>query len=170
MIDRTYCQTLASYNQWMNQKLYTLCATFSDEERKRDVGAFFHSIHGTLNHLLCGDRIWLNRFLGEAVYSVTWGQDLYSDFEELWQERKLTDEFLLKWTTLISDQWLAQPFEYTSQVDKTTRVLPAWLLVTHLFNHQTHHRGQLTTLLHQMGHDPGVTDLPWLPQLEIYSR
>lgn len=161
---------MASYNQWMNQKLYALCATLSDEERKRDMGAFFHSIHGTLNHLLLGDRIWLNRFLGEAVYPVTWGEDLYSDFEELWHERKLTDEFLLKWATLISDQWLAQPFEYTSQIDQMTRVLPAWLLVTHLFNHQTHHRGQLTTLLHQMGHDPGVTDLPWLPQLEIYSR
>jgi len=170
MIDRAYCQTMASYNQWMNQKLYTLCASLSDADRKQDRGAFFDSIHGTLNHLLFGDRIWLGRFTQESLTQAKMGQELYSEFEELWQERRQTDEWIIQWADQISEAWLAQPFEYTSGVDKKTRVLPAWVLVTHLFNHQTHHRGQLTTLLSQMGHDPGVTDLPWLPQLELYSR
>jgi len=58
------------------------------------------------------------------------------------------------------------PFEYTNNVDQKTRVLSAWMLVTHLFNHQTHHRGQLTTLIKQLGYEPGITDLPWLPELE----
>jgi uncharacterized damage-inducible protein DinB len=55
------------------------------------------------------------------------------------------------------------PFTYTSKVDGRTRTLPTWVLVVHLFNHQTHHRGQLTTLLNQLGCDPGSTDLPFMP-------
>jgi len=170
MIDRAYCQTMASYNQWMNQKLYALCAGLSDAERKQDRGAFFRSIHGTLNHILYGDRVWLLRFEREPLPPINLAQELYSDFEALWQARKKMDQFLLDWAEALSEEWLALPFEYTSGIDGKTRVLPTWVLVTHLFNHQTHHRGQLTTLLSQLGHDPGVTDLPWLPQLELYSR
>lgn len=62
MLDSNYCQTMADYNRWMNQKLYTICAEISDVERKRDRGAFFKSIHSTLNHLLYGDRAWMGRF------------------------------------------------------------------------------------------------------------
>ena len=62
--------------------------------------------------------------------------------------------------------WLAETLQYRSNVDGITRVLPAWILVTHVFNHQTHHRGQVTTLMKQLGHDPGVTDIPWLPELK----
>jgi uncharacterized damage-inducible protein DinB len=69
-----------------------------------------------------------------------------------------------EWAEGLEELWLAADFTYTSRIDGRTRTFPAWLLVTHLFNHQTHHRGQLTTLLSQVGIDPGVTDLPWLPQ------
>ena len=166
MIDSDYCQTMAEYNQWMNQKLYTLCAEIPDPERKQDRGAFFKSIHGTLNHLLYGDRAWLGRFIEQPFAGKVIGQDLYTDFEELWEQRQLTDRQMIDWSKRISPAWLARPFEYKSSVDRKTRSLPTWVLVVHLFNHQTHHRGQLTTLLSQLGHDPGVTDLPWLPNLE----
>ena len=164
MIDCHYCELMATYNQWMNQRLYDLCATLTDEARKRDRGAFFQSIHGTLNHLLYGDRVWLGRFTGQP-FSGTLGQELYSHFQTLRQQRQITDQDILTWTRQLSQPWLEAPFTYTSGVDNQTRTLPTWVLVTHFFNHQTHHRGQLTTLLSQMGHDLGVTDIPWLPSL-----
>jgi DinB family len=78
-------------------------------------------------------------------------------------EREKTDRQILDWIKHLDANWLNQPFEYTSNVDGQRRVLPAWILVTHLFNHQTHHRGQVTTSIEQLGYDPGVTDIPWLP-------
>jgi len=164
MIDGDYCQTMATYNQWMNQKLYAICAEIPDVERKRDRGAFFKSIHGTLDHLLYGDRAWLGRFTNQPFATKGIGQELHSDFAELRQDRETCDREIIVWAETVSQSWLEQSFEYTSNVDGKTRVLPTWVLVTHLFNHQTHHRGQLTTLLSQLGYDPGVTDLPWLFQ------
>lgn len=164
MIDCTYCHTMARYNHWMNQKLYEICGTLSDAERKQDRGAFFRSIHGTLNHLLYGDRAWIGRFINRPFSAKTIGQNLYDSFEDLRREREITDQAILKWSQQLTEDWLAAPFDYTSNVDGETRTLPTWILVVHLFNHQTHHRGQLTTLLSQLGHDPGVTDLPWLPE------
>lgn len=169
MIDPDYCQVMAEYNQWMNQKLYAICATIADEERKRDRGAFFQSIHGTLNHLLYGDRAWLGRFTNQPVAVTPLDCHLYDEFEVLHRERQATDAAIVAWAAGISPEWLQQPFQYTSNVDRQTRILPAWVLVTHLFNHQTHHRGQLTTLLSQMGYDPGITDLPWLPRWQPTS-
>ncbi|HEY9644448.1 MAG TPA: DinB family protein [Coleofasciculaceae cyanobacterium] len=156
---------MAEYSHWMNQKLYLICAEIPDEKRREDLGAFFRSIHGTLNHLLFGDRAWLGRFTGQPL-SIKIGETLYSDFEELRQQQEMTDQQIIAWTAQLSDEWLNHPFRYTSGIDHKTRELPAWVLVTHLFNHQTHHRGQLTTLLKQLGYDPGATDLPLLPGLD----
>ena len=75
------------------------------------------------------------------------------------------DQDILDWTAGLTEAWLAQPLSWTSGVDGQTRTRPGWLLACHLFNHQTHHRGQLTTLLSQMGHDVGATDLPWMEGL-----
>lgn len=166
VLDPNYCQVMAEYNQWMNQKLYAICADIPDAERKRDRGAFFKSIHGTLNHLLYGDRAWLGRFTNQPDAVLQLDHLLYDEFEQLQQARQHTDQALLTWASTLTPEWLHQPFEYTSNVDQRTRILPTWVLVTHLFNHQTHHRGQLTTLLNQMGYDPGITDLPWLPRFQ----
>lgn len=155
---------MAEYSQWMNQKLYGVCSEIPDEKRKADLGAFFKSIHGTLNHILVGDRIWIGRFINQP-FAATVNQELYSDFEELRRERKKTDQQILEWSKTLTNEWLQQPFTYTSGLDKKTRTLPTWVLVTHMFNHQTHHRGQLTTLLSQLGYDPGVIDIPWIPSL-----
>ncbi|KAM3095171.1 DinB family protein [Phormidesmis sp. 146-12] len=160
-----YYTTLAAYNHWMNQNLYEICANIPDAKRKEDLGAFFKSIHGTLNHILVGDRIWLGRFT-QTPFVARLDQDLYADFEELRQERERSDRQILTWAAQLSDSWLNEPFTYTSvtqPVNSYTR--PAWLLVTHFFNHQTHHRGQLTTLLTQLGYPVGTTDLPYLPGL-----
>ncbi|MFI5215871.1 MAG: DinB family protein [Candidatus Limnocylindria bacterium] len=153
----------------MNERLYALCADLSDEERKRDRQAFFRSIHGTLNHLLLTDRLWLGRFREKPLSFARLDQELYADFGALRRERGETDAAITSWVATLSDAQLAAPFTYTSYSNPKLRTLPLWLPVTHLFNHQTHHRGQLTTLLMQAGRDPGVTDLMWLPGLEAIS-
>jgi len=163
MIDAEYCRTMARYNRWMNERLYELCAGIPDDERRRDRGAFFRSIHGTLNHILYADLAFLSRFTGDPPEVPPLGVTLYERFEELREVRQTIDERLLEWSVELSESWLAASFTYTSKVDGATRTLPTWVLVAHLFNHQAHHRGQLTTLLSQMGHDPGVTDLPFMP-------
>ena len=168
MNNLSYYETMAEYNQWMNQKLYAICAEIPDEKRKENLGAFFKSIHGILNHLLYGDRAWMGRFSGQP-FAGKIGQELYSNFDVLRQERELMDIQIIEWSKQLSPEWLDQTFEYTSNVDGKTRILPTWVLVTHMFNHQTHHRGQLTTLLSQLGYDPGITDLPWLPSLYDYN-
>ena len=155
---------LARYNRWMNDKLYGLAATLGDEARKRDMGAFFKSIHGTFNHLLLADRVWLARFKGEtpppgfmAPGIRSLDQELYADFEELRGERALTDDELSAWVSELTPERLAAPLVFVRRGQRTET--PLWWTVAHVFNHQTHHRGQITTLLMQQGHDPGVTDL-----------
>lgn len=165
MITPDYCQMMALYNQWMNQKIYGLCEQLTEQELKSDRGAFFGSIQNTLNHLIYGDRAWLSRFTQVPCSIPNLGQDLYPDFASLQSARNQLDQELIDWTATVTERWLAQPFSYTSNVDQKTRTLPTGVLVTHLFNHQTHHRGQVTTLLSQLGHDPGVTDLPWMGEL-----
>ncbi|HSS70217.1 MAG TPA: DinB family protein [Casimicrobiaceae bacterium] len=165
MIDREYCRMMARYNRWMNERLYALCSGLPDAERKRDRGAFFGSIHGTLNHLLWGDRMWMGRFMGPPCTHPAFGADMFVDFEELAREREATDRLMLDWTADLDGDWLASTLTYTSRVDGRTRSLAAEVAAIHMFNHGTHHRGQLTTLMKQAGVDPGATDLPWLPGL-----
>jgi len=154
-----YCRLMAQYNRWMNQKVYDVCAALDDAERKQDRGAFFGSIHGTLNHLLFGDRAWMKRFTGDP-FEGRIGQMLYEDFDELRRERELTDQRIIAWTDTLTEAQLDQTMHYTSGVYAIDREFVTWPLVVHMFNHQTHHRGQLTTLLTQLGHDVGATDIP----------
>ena len=166
MISLAYVQTMDSYNRWMNKKLYSCSAKLSDKDRKRDVGAFFKSIHGTLNHLLLADRIWLGRFTGKPYTVKSLGQELYSDFAELRSERKITDGMIADWVSSLSREKLASDLSYSSVVNPKERGYPLWFAIAHFFNHQTHHRGQLTTMLSQRGINPGVTDLIWLPEMQ----
>lgn len=156
----THYQAMAAYNQWMNRKLYALCESLPDAERKKNVRAPFDSIHGMFNHLLFGDRAWLKRFTGRDFVNKPLGEIIYEDFEEMRREHLATGEEILKWTRTLSEDWLRAPFTMESAAYKKKWTFPAWLFVTHLFNHQTHHRGQLTAVLWKMGIDFGVTDLP----------
>ena len=165
MMDPEWLSALARYNRWMNEKLYRLAATLGDEARKQDLGAFFGSIHRTFNHLLLADRVWLGRFQGLTMPAGFLGpggiraldQELYADFDELRRERALTDDELASWVSSLTPQRLAAPLVYLRGGKRQES--PLWWAVAHLFNHQTHHRGQITTLLSQQGIDPGVTDL-----------
>ena len=158
-------EAMAQYNRWMNERLYEVCDGIPDEERKEDRGAFFRSIHGTLNHLLLGDRIWLGRFTGEPYQVPSLDQELFASFDELRDERVDMDRRIQHWAGSLTDEGLMGSFEFTSFVNPVRRRGPLWVTVTHFFNHQTHHRGQLTTLLSQCGEDYGTTDLIWVPGL-----
>jgi len=163
MIDVSYCAAMAEYNQWMNERLYAACDILEDSERKKDRSAFFGSIHRTLNHILYGDLAFLSRFTGNPAVVPELGVDLYHEFQALWAARSKLDIRILDWAQSLSRDWLSEELTYESKVDGITRTVPRWILVTHMFNHETHHRGQITTLLSQMGLDIGTTDIPFMP-------
>jgi uncharacterized damage-inducible protein DinB len=160
-----HCSAMARYNCWMNEKLYAVASQMPDDERKRDQGAFFKSIHGTFNHLLVADRVWMGRFTGANPQGDWLGpggirsldQELYSDFDDLRRERIKMDGEIESWVATLSAAKLSSPLRYVRK--DVVYEHPLWWSLAHLFNHQTHHRGQVTTLLMQGGRDPGVTDL-----------
>ena len=108
-------ETFARYNRWMNEKLFAICAGMSGEERKRDLRAPFHSIHGTFNHLLLVDRLWLGRFQKNEFHIATLADELYSDFDELRRERNRTDDAIDAWIATIHESQLASAFTFHSR-------------------------------------------------------
>jgi uncharacterized damage-inducible protein DinB len=105
MFTGTYALLMAEYNRWMNEKVYAACATLADAERKRDRGAFFKSIHATLNHLLWGDGAWLTRFNGKSYPARPRpGQLLHDDFDQLRAARGAMDEDILDWARAVTPQ------------------------------------------------------------------
>lgn len=160
---RDYAIAMANYNQWMNDKLYQQVSTLSDEQRKQDRGAFFGSIHGTLNHLLLGDTAWLQRFNGSPVTMKNPREIVHNDFEQLWAGRQAKDAEILAWAQTLDAKYDSGELRFYSVTYQKEMVLPLWAGVMQMFNHQTHHRGQITTLLSQMGLDIGATDVPVMP-------
>ncbi len=162
MITSEHCQLMARYNEWMNSRLYTLCAGIPEVELRKDRGAFFKSIYLTLNHITYGDLAFMSRFTGTPADVPHPRVDLFGGFANLRKEREAIDARLLIWSASLTQQWLAENLTYTSRIDGKIRTVPRWTLVTHMFNHQTHHRGQITTLLSQMSLDIGSTDIPFM--------
>jgi len=162
---------MAQYNTWVNHHLYELARSLADEERRRDCGAFFGSIHGTLNHLLVGDRAWLGRFATSTPYTFAaleqtdlllnctdLSQELYPNFEQLWQGRSKTDQAIEQWIEELTPAMLSASMHYRNVSGTIDRTHALWFGIAHFFNHQTHHRAQVTVLLQQMGKDYGMTD------------
>ena len=164
MITVEYCKYFSRYNRWQNQSVFAAAATLPDGTRKRNMGAFFKSIHATLNHLLVGDQLWLDRLDGVPTTIVSLDQELYNDFNELSAQRERSDNRLDYFVATLDDAKLAGKLTFRRlSGDKGELTIPLAIAMMQFFNHQTHHRGQLTTLLMQCGVDVGVTDLPMLP-------
>jgi uncharacterized damage-inducible protein DinB len=164
MQDEIY-RSLARYNRWMNTSLMTTCSQLSDAERKQPRGAPFNSIHGLWNHLLLCDRSWLCRFEGVRPLYLRLDEELYADWNKFQTERARTDDAIDAFVATLTPQTLNSTLHFTPLTNPTPRELPMWIAVQHLFNHQTHHRGQITALMEQAGLDCGVTDfgaMPWL--------
>jgi uncharacterized damage-inducible protein DinB len=159
MMEARFACLMAAYNQKMNEQLYAACAKLSDADRRLDRGAFFRSIHGTLNHLLLTDRLWFGSFVGQPVSFGALDEELYANFDELRGERRATDARICEWAAELTSSDLGAPMRSGGAVMNA----PLWVFVLHFFNHQTHHRGQVSALLSQSGVEYGVTDLPWVP-------
>lgn len=161
---------MAEYNRWMNERLYDAAATLGEAELATEKGAFFGSILGTLNHIAVADSIWLQRFAQHLAASAaridTSGiarpaslrEPLAADLAALRPYRRALDELIVRWVATLTDELLSSTVSYSSMAGApANRQLGA--LLQHFFNHQTHHRGQVTTLLSQAGVDMGATDL-----------
>ena len=165
----TQYRGLARYNTWMNASIYAACEKIRDDERKRDRGAFFGSIHRTLNHLLLTDHLQLARFIGadrtrlvdssgKQIVIRSLDQELYADFNELRAQRIRSDALIEKFTVELNSDVVASDLVYDAMSAPGRYRVPMWVAITHYFNHQAHHRGQVTTMLSQCGIDVGVTD------------
>jgi uncharacterized damage-inducible protein DinB len=137
---KAHFDQLAAYNRWANRRMYDDAASLSDEVRKNPAGLFFGSIHGTLNHLLVADHIWMRRFTGDGPLPERLSQILHEDFAELRAAREAEDERIVAFVT--GTEAYDRVLEYQNSTGKTFRqeLGPA---LTHFFNHQTHHRGQV---------------------------
>lgn len=140
----------AGYNAWANERLYDVASNLSDADYRADRGAFFKSMHGTLNHLLVADRIWMRRFTGEGEVAKSLDTILFEDFSELRAARRAEDERIIRYAKSLTEADLAGLFRFrtiTNPVDMEQQLAPA---LDHFFNHQTHHRGQAHALLTAM--------------------
>ena len=169
MITPAYAQLMARYNKWQNESLYGAASDLGDEERRRERGAFFGSIHKTLNHILWGDEAWMSRLAGHpAPPDLGLGKSVnyYDDWEALRAARAKTDAAILGWADAAAPEEFEGDFTWRSGVLKRELTRPRWLLFTHMFNHQTHHRGQVHAMLTAAGARPDDTDIPFMPGLE----
>ena len=137
MMPSNYYELMAQYNKWMDLKLYSVCAEIPEVDRKKDMGAFFKSIHGTLNHIYFGDLAWLERLRDQKFTPRELGTDLFDDFHDLRKVQEKMDDEILDWSKTLSEEYLQKPYSYISNVDMKKRVIPTWVLAVHMFNHQT---------------------------------
>ena len=166
MIDSAYVRRMARYNRWQNQNLYGVADGLSDEERRRERDAFFGSVHKTLSHLLWADRIWMSRFadVPKPEGGIPESVSLYPHWDGLKRERAAFDETMIAWADGLDSASVAGDLTWYSGAQKREVTRPKWILITHMFNHQTHHRGQVHCMLTQAGGVPHATDFSILPE------
>lgn len=153
---KDHFEMFAAYNRWANGVVYAAARELSDEELNRNQGAFFGSLIGTLNHLLCADRIWMKRFIGSGDAPTALNVILHPGLAELEDARHAEDERIIDWVESLPEAKLGELFSYTtitSPASVTQRLGPA---LSHFFNHQTHHRGQCHATITALG-GPSLT-------------
>ena len=163
-------ELMADYNQWMNASILDACLRLNAEELNLDRGAFFGSIIATLNHILVGDTIWLTRIangipdlksIGHLRYdkpATSLDALMHTELTGFADARRNADELIVGFVDELSDELLSQILVYKN-TKGTQFKKRLCFIIQHFFNHQTHHRGQVSTLLTQAGVDVGVTDL-----------
>ncbi len=165
MITRDYCRVMARYNLWQNKQLSDLLEGMAPAGLTRDRGAFFGSILGTLNHLLWGDLIWMSRFDGGAGPDggIADSSALCPTLGAWDAERFRTDGRIRLWAASLDNVDLQGDLTWYSGASGRRMTRPMALCVTHLFNHQTHHRGQVHAMMTAAGLAAPVTDLVFMP-------
>lgn len=165
MITVKYVRTMARYNAWQNTSIFDAADALSDDERRKDRGAFFGSIHETLSHLLWADTIWMSRFDGWGKPSVGIADSAgwVQDWPDLVSRRKVADAQIVRWSDRQTDAALAGKLAWFSAALNSDVTKPKALCLVHFFNHQTHHRGQVHAMLTAAGGKPDDTDLFKMP-------
>lgn len=167
MIGAAMPRLMARYAHWQNESLIAAASTLDDAARREDRGAFFGSIFGTSNHLLWGDTIWLSRFAGTPVPnagSIPASVDETPDWAAYTARRREVDGWMAEWAAGLSDADLAGDLTWYSSAVEREITKPLARLVMHVFNHQTHHRGQIHAMLTAAGASPEATDLFLMPE------
>jgi len=164
MISPEYVQMMAAYNQWQNTSVYEAADSLSDAARREDRGAFFGSIHATLSHILWGDQLWMARFAdtpAPAVPAIPESTEMVQGWQELRRERVAFDDIIIGWGDRVDADWFVGDLTWFSGAMNREVTKPKPMLVTHMFNHQTHHRGQVHAMLTAAGAKPDDTDIPF---------
>lgn len=161
---QSMARELASYNRWQNETLYGLCRDLGDTRCHEDLELFFGSIHATLNHILYVDRVLLDyATLGRPPGDFAPATILHQDFDQLERARVDQDRTIEDTVDRVEPEWFEGEVRFVSSRLERERCFPRALLITQMFNHQTHHRSQITGALHRLGVDYGITDLPMNP-------
>ena len=156
---KAHYAALARYNAWANRQLYDAAAALSDQEYRADRGAFFKSMHGTLNHLLTADQVWMHRFTGQGPSPDRLDMIQHETLADLRRAREAEDKRILDYVDGLTDAQLAGSIRYrrVSTPEEFEQALSPAL--AHFFNHQTHHRGQAHSILCSFGRRGLVLDL-----------
>ena len=162
---------MAAYNAEMNRRLYTAADGLEEGIGRADGGAFFGGIQATLNHLLWGDAMWMHRFDGweKPAVSITDSPCFLAEWPRMQATRADYDARIEAWAAGLAECDLAGDVTWFSGAAGREMTRPRWLLVSHMFNHQTHHRGQAHALLTRAGAASGATDLPWVIPPEAWA-
>jgi uncharacterized damage-inducible protein DinB len=142
--------SMAIYNSWANARLYRAASQLPEEQYRKDVGAYFKSLHGTLNHLLAADRIWMRRLTGTGEHPVKLNAIVFDDLPSLTVARQEEDERIIKFVQGLTENQFDEVCEYQT-LSGTPQKQMRYDILAHLFNHQAHHRGQAHTILTVLG-------------------
>jgi uncharacterized damage-inducible protein DinB len=150
---------MAAYNRWANVRLYTMAAALPDELFRKPVGVYFKSLHGTLNHLLTSDRIWMSRLEGKGDHPTQLNAIIYEDLAPLREARESEDQRIVQFVDSLDEAGFEKVWEYRT-LNGTPQQQMLRDILAHLFNHQTHHRGQAHAALTALGvSEPDPLDL-----------
>jgi len=163
MITEDYLREMAAFNRWQNDTVYDLCDEIGDAARNENRGMFFGSIHKTLDHICMVHRALILYLDGDVPPPTGYGDVIWPDWEDLKAARTAQDAALEKVADHWTPSWLAEEVVVKSPRMPEPRKMPRWILAVQIFNHQTHHRSQVTAALHGMGIGYGSTDIPFRP-------
>lgn len=168
MITPRYVQRMTRYNRWQNENLYGAAHTLSDTDRRLDRGSFFQSIHATLSHILWADELWMSRLAKwEAPDGPSREVPLYNDWTTLKIRRAAADQKFIAWGDRLKQEDIDGDLEWYSGTLKRGMTSPRGVCIMQVFNHQTHHRGQVHAMLTAAGVMPDDTDIPFMPDVYL---
>jgi uncharacterized damage-inducible protein DinB len=149
----------ASYNKWANDLLLQECDQIPSEEYHHDLGVYFNSIHGTMDHQYVADKVWLYRFTGQGDPIDSLDEQLTGDLATLKEKRRLLDDRICSVIDQMQEKDFLRTIIYRTVRKPLVMQQPLGAALFHFFNHQTHHRGQVHAMLTQLGRTPAALDM-----------